>query len=185
MTEAEWLACDDPVLMLEFLRGAESDRKCTLFAVNCSSAAGYWYSDPEWVEVIDQRTDAVLAGTEPLHRLIGLFGAFEFRTPPTAAGWARTVALYGRQPVGQAAILRDILGPLPFRPVALDPACLTSTAVGLAEGVYADRTWDRLPILADALEDAGCTDADVLAHLRGPGPHARGCWPVDLVLGKS
>jgi hypothetical protein len=43
----------------------------------------------------------------------------------------------------------------------------------------------RLPILADALEDAGCTNADILDHLRGPGPHVRGCWPVDLILSKD
>jgi hypothetical protein len=55
----------------------------------------------------------------------------------------------------------------------------------LAEGIYADRAWDRLPVLADALEDAGCGDPAVLGHLRGPGPHARGCWVVDLVLGKG
>jgi hypothetical protein len=45
--------------------------------------------------------------------------------------------------------------------------------------------FDRLPVLADALEEAGCTNADILDHLRGPGPHARGCWAVDLLLGKS
>jgi hypothetical protein len=72
-----------------------------------------------------------------------------------------------------------------FRPVKLDPRWLTSTVAQLATGVYADRAFDRLPILADALQDAGCDDDHVLTHLRGPGPHARGCWVVDLVLGKS
>ena len=62
---------------------------------------------------------------------------------------------------------------------------LTSTVLGLARAIYADRAFDRLPILADALEDAGCDDADVLAHCRGDGPHVRGCWVVDLVLGKT
>ncbi|QEL16013.1 hypothetical protein [Limnoglobus roseus] len=73
----------------------------------------------------------------------------------------------------------------PFRPVAFSPAWRTSTAVGLAEGIYADRAFDRLLILADALQDAGCGDADILGHCRGTGPHVRGCWVVDLVLGKS
>ncbi len=80
--------------------------------------------------------------------------------------------------------LRDIFG-YPPRPVSADPAWLTSTAVALAEAIYADRAFDRLPILADALEDAGCDDADLLAHCRSGGPHVRGCWAVDLVLGKS
>ena len=67
----------------------------------------------------------------------------------------------------------------------LDPSWLTSTVIALAEGIYSDRAFDRLPILADALEDAGCDHADILAHCRGDGPHARGCWVVDLILGKE
>jgi hypothetical protein len=70
-------------------------------------------------------------------------------------------------------------------PVALDPGWRTEAVVGLATGIYADRAFDRLPVIADALEDAGCADAGVLGHCRGPGPHARGCWVVDLLLGKT
>jgi hypothetical protein len=84
----------------------------------------------------------------------------------------------------QTALLRDIFGN-PFRPVAVDPSWLTPTVVQLARGVYEDRAFDRLPILADAIHDAGCEDADILGHCRGPGPHARGCWVVDLLLGKE
>ena len=80
--------------------------------------------------------------------------------------------------------LREVVGN-PFRPVAFDPRWLTSTVVGLARGIYDERAFDRMPILADALEDAGCDDAHVLAHCRGDGPHVRGCWVVDLVLGKT
>ncbi|HET6574544.1 MAG TPA: hypothetical protein VFG68_13130 [Fimbriiglobus sp.] len=61
----------------------------------------------------------------------------------------------------------------------------TSTAVPLAQAIYDSRAFDRLPILADALEEAGCEDPGVLGHCRGPGPHMRGCWVVDLVLGKQ
>jgi hypothetical protein len=81
------------------------------------------------------------------------------------------------------AILRDIFGN-PFRPVSAEPSWLTSTVLQLAGGIYAGRAFDRLPILADALQDAGCDTTDILAHCRGPGPHVRGCWVVDLVLGK-
>jgi biotin carboxyl carrier protein len=80
--------------------------------------------------------------------------------------------------------LRDIFGN-PFRPITPDPSWLTSTVVSLAHGIYADRAFDRLPILADALQDAGCDNADVLDHCRSDGPHVRGCWVVDLVLGKQ
>jgi hypothetical protein len=84
----------------------------------------------------------------------------------------------------QCRLLREIFGN-PFRPVVADPRWLTSTVRGLASAIYAERAFDRLPILADALEDAGCDHADVLAHCRGDGPHVRGCWVVDLILGKT
>jgi hypothetical protein len=84
----------------------------------------------------------------------------------------------------QAKRLRDILGN-PFRPVALNSEWLTSDVVALAKGIYEERAFDRMPILADAMQDAGCDNEDVLSHCRGPGPHVRGCWVVDLILGKS
>jgi hypothetical protein len=81
-------------------------------------------------------------------------------------------------------LLRDIFGN-PFRPVALNPACRTSNVTALAQSIYDDRAFDRMPILADALEDAGCDNADILKHCRQPGEHVRGCWVVDLVLEKE
>lgn len=62
---------------------------------------------------------------------------------------------------------------------------LTPAALAIARSIHAERRWGDLPILADALEEAGCEDAGLLGHLRGPGPHARGCWALDLVLGKE
>ena len=84
----------------------------------------------------------------------------------------------------QGEYLSDIFGN-PFRPVVADPAWLTSTVRSLADAIYWDRAFDRLPILADALEEAGCVNADVLLHCREPAEHVRGCWVVDLVLGKA
>ena len=81
-------------------------------------------------------------------------------------------------------LLRDIFG-IPFRPVAFDPAWRTSTDVALAQQMYEARDFSLMPILGDALQDAGCDSADILAHCRRDGPHVRGCWVVDLVLGKS
>jgi hypothetical protein len=81
-------------------------------------------------------------------------------------------------------ILREIVGN-PFTLVTVDLACLTATVIALAQAIYEDRGFDRMPILADALEDSGCTNADILNHCRGPGPHSRGCWVVDLLLGKD
>jgi hypothetical protein len=79
---------------------------------------------------------------------------------------------------------REVFGN-PFRPLTLPPAWRTEAAVALAAGIYDERAFDRMPILADALEEAGCDDADVLTHCRGPGPHVRGCWVVDAILGKG
>jgi hypothetical protein len=87
----------------------------------------------------------------------------------------------------QAAYVRDIFVN-PFHPVALDRAWLAwrdGTIPKLAQGIYDDRAFDRLPILADALEEAGCTNADILRHCREPGEHVRGCWVLDLLLGKE
>jgi hypothetical protein len=84
----------------------------------------------------------------------------------------------------QVGILRDIIGN-PFRPVALDPAWRTPAVFHLAQALYDDRAFDQLPILADALEEAGCREQSVLDHLRSPGPHVRGCWALDLILGRA
>jgi hypothetical protein len=84
----------------------------------------------------------------------------------------------------QADLVRDIFGN-PFRPVAIDPSWLTATVVAMARGIYDDRAFDQLPILADALQDAGCEDANILDHCRRSGPHARGCWVIDLLTGRG
>jgi hypothetical protein len=81
-----------------------------------------------------------------------------------------------------AITVRDIFGN-PFRPVSFDPAWRTDTAVTLARGMYDSRDFTAMPILADALQDAGCEDEQVLHHCRdATAPHVRGCWVCDLVL---
>jgi hypothetical protein len=118
---------------------------------------------------------------------------------PKAADWSADAAKMGGMPGDereeQSRLLRDIFGPLPFRPVAVEDGWLAwndGTVRRLAEAVYENRslpggTLDnaRLAVLADALEEAGCGDAELLGHLRGPRPHVRGCWPLDLLLGKG
>jgi hypothetical protein len=84
----------------------------------------------------------------------------------------------------QAHLLRDSVGN-PFRPVTVDVSFVKGFVTAIANGVYDQRAFDGMPILADALEDAGCADPEILEHCRGPGPHVRGCWVVDLLLGKS
>lgn len=88
----------------------------------------------------------------------------------------------------QSLLLRDIFGSLLFRSLSLDPAWLAWqnwTLARMAQCIYDDRAFDSLPILADTLEEAGCTNADILNHCRQPRQHVRGCWLVDLILGKT
>jgi hypothetical protein len=82
------------------------------------------------------------------------------------------------------SLLKDIIGN-PYRPISLALEWRTDNALALAGLMYESRNFAAMPILADALQDAGCDNADVLDHCRGPGPHVRGCWAVDLVLGKA
>jgi hypothetical protein len=109
----------------------------------------------------------------------------DLRTTPSA---------FGVEVEAQTNLLRCIFGD-PFQPLTVSPAVLAwndATVVRLAQAAYEERhmpegTLDngRLAVLADALEEAGCTDQDILNHLRGPGPHVRGCWAVDLLLDKE
>jgi hypothetical protein len=101
----------------------------------------------------------------------------------------------GKESAAVSVLARCIFGPLSFRPVPIDAAWLTwngGTVRRLAEVAYKERelpagTLDagRLGVVADALEEAGCTNAEILSHLRGPGPHVRGCWALDLLLDRE
>jgi hypothetical protein len=84
----------------------------------------------------------------------------------------------------QCHLLRDIVGN-PFHPTTVADQPLARTTVEIAQQIYDERAFDRLPLLADALEEAGCQDTNILAHCRHPGPHVRGCWVVDSLLGKE
>jgi hypothetical protein len=112
-----------------------------------------------------------------------------------AGTWSNGDLRRAEEKKAQSLFLRDIFGPLPFFPPSPDPGWLSwhgSTIPKLARAIYDERALPsshldntRLAILADALEDAGCTDPDLLGHCRSPGPHVRGCWVVDLLLGKD
>jgi hypothetical protein len=101
-------------------------------------------------------------------------------------GLADVARCYSRQ-AWLSDLLRDIFGnPFNTRGMDLDwLSCNQGSVRQLAQVVYGERLWEDLPVLADALEEAGCDNADILGHLRGPGPHVRGCWAVDLLLDKE
>ena len=110
------------------------------------------------------------------------------RAARAAAGYAargQAKAAKATEAAAQLVLLRDVFGN-PFRPVAFEPAWRTSDVLLLATGIYDEQAFDRMPILADALQDAGCTADELLNHLREPrATHIRGCWALDLVLGKE
>ena len=85
----------------------------------------------------------------------------------------------------QIGLARDVFGN-PFRPLTFSPSWRTDTAVTLARTMYESREFSAMPILADALQDAGCDNDDILSHCRDPKQvHVRGCWVVDFVLEKK
>jgi hypothetical protein len=208
VTEAEWLGCTDPDAMLEYLRGKATERKLRLFA--CACCRRIWHLLPDEasrraVEVAERYADGQVTEEqlEEAGKRAGWAAAWaahgdaaeaaawatsteqeEDWTKITAerAGFAETQDATKRQ--FQSDLLRDMFGD-PFRPVALDPSLLKPSVVKLARTLYEKRTFDCLPILVDALEEAGCSNQDILAHCRSGGEHVRGCWVVDALLGKE
>jgi hypothetical protein len=209
MTEEEWLASADPKPMLEYLWGKASDRKLRLFA--CACCRRIWQllthqRSRKAVEVAEQYAGG-LASMNDLNAVcdyawdfVGWGGAS--LTPADIAAACTAEAMSGAVAardiltcravlVGPCDLLCDIIGN-PFRPVTVSPVCRTTQVAALAQAAYEERALPSgeldtalLAVLADALEDAGCDHADLLGHLRGPGPHVRGCWAVDLLLGKE
>jgi hypothetical protein len=176
MTEQEWLACADPMPMLEFLRGKASERKLRLFAVACCRQRLRPNLDDGWWSVM-------VAEHYAERRTTKAATTHDFCPSPSL-----TLSLTHSLVVG---LLHEIIGN-PFRPVNVERAWLTPTVTSLAATAYEERSLpsgeldpSHLAVLADALEDAGCQDADILGHLRSPGPHVRGCWALDAILGRQ
>jgi hypothetical protein len=189
MTEMEWQSCTDPVPMLAFLRGKASDRKLRLFRPGCLRLTpGRLYprnSSTMHVEAIEKHADGHASAAElalPFVRRV-------LEMDP----WDEVQQYsHGELPeeiqTRHAKVLRDLFGPLPFRPIIVAPFWLTwndGTVPKVARRMYDKRKFDAMPTLAAALESAGCTNGDILRHCREPGEHVRGCWVVDLLLGKS
>jgi hypothetical protein len=134
---------------------------------------GYWavkYLGRSYYK-IDAFTCAITVAVRVTQRLVNA------HDPETGEPIQKTL-----RELSKPSLLRCMFGN-PFRPIRVARAWMTQTVVSLAQAIYQERAFDRMPILADALEDACCTDRAILDHLRGPGPHVRGCFALDLVLG--
>jgi hypothetical protein len=149
-------------------------------------------------DAVDQSTaEAVLGLRDGLDFTQVLDGAYEAAgAVAVSEAWAEILERGGRysheevtrasqeaEERAQTGLLRCIFGN-PFRPITLQVAWRTSAVMALARAVHDERRFQDMRILADALEEVGCTDAEILRHLRGPGPHVLGCWALDRVLGR-
>lgn len=195
MTEAEWLVCDNPTQMVRSLQGRGGSRRPRLW----TCAFFRWYrSDVGMLMRAVHLAEAWADGEEPtsLNDLSGFFVTDRVawraadRTVRLVESWEES-AQRQHAFAFQLKSLYCIFGN-PFRPVSLDRFWLTPTLTSLATAAYEERILPsgeldpaRLAVLSDALEEAGCDDADILSHLRSPGPHVRGCWALDLVLSKA
>ena len=110
-----------------------------------------------------------------------------------AAAYVSAAAVTGQDTLSDSReavcdLLREILGPLPFHPITCDPIWLSwhdGLVLSMAQRMYDSRDFSDMPVLADALEEAGCEDQDILGHCRSGGEHVRGCWVIDALLGKK
>lgn len=203
MTEGEWHVCRDPVTMLDFLRtrGTPSPRKLRLFAVACSRRSWDHLDDlgRAAVELAEQYADD-LTGSEELRA-----ARLACKNASDNAAWyaaasspvvaARNAALSAQagldpavEPGVQADLLRCIFGTPSQSVLAINPGWVAwndKQLQSVAQAIYQERAFDQYLALARLLEQAGCADVELLGHLRGGGPHARGCWCLDRLLHKT
>jgi hypothetical protein len=214
MTEAEWLSAPYDEDVLQFLRLGRktTPRKIRLFCCGLVRREIEWLRHP-WGQELLSLAERFADGRAPkvemgrVHRYVLrriMQGALPETTEeerrinnatkmalgaacPDVWSAASTFVMVPECRAGEDEFLRDVVGN-PFQPMAVNAAWLAWNDRGIqkiAQHIYNDHAFDSLPVLADALEEAGCTDAAILAHCREPGPHVRGCWVVDALLGKS
>lgn len=247
MDEQRWLSCDDPALMLDphqWVAGPwpnplTSPRKLSLFVAAVERA---WWGRSETavpanalsLTLMEALAEGEIGPHSPAARRIAFSYDMPLGDPSACALECVRIHNSDGDPARWAALLRDIMGN-PFRPVAIAPSWRTSDVLRIAEAIYRDRAWPDCGVLADALEEAGCADAEcetcevaiqgekgratlkmagltttlggaskksylpgclrcggtgrvpnpLLAHLRSPGPHARGCHVVDALTGRG
>jgi hypothetical protein len=205
MTEEGWQRGDEPLSMLESVYGRGMlNRKRRLFLCGCCRVL--WASESvthaDVISIAESCADDLdapkarreanramaAADWSESGSLFRLLHAATLHDSSHAKTYNAILGLTAESPhLAQRAseLIRDIFGN-PFRPVAFLPEWRTSTAVALATAMYESRDFGPMPVLADSLEEAGCDHPDVLAHCRDAnGVHVRGCWVIDLVLGKT
>ena len=200
MTEAQWRACVDPDRLIDYHRMKKAPRRLRLMACGCVRLVVTGDAPAlvgQVLDVVEGYADGTASRAEFLEARKTVRNAIRGDTKAPAVlalrnltddqmeGMTLTISnIRTRIRARGCGVIRCVFGN-PFRPVAFSPSWCTSTAVALAQQMYESRDFSAMPILADALQDAGCDSADVLDHCRDNSPHVRGCWVVDLVLGKQ
>ncbi len=198
MTEAEWATCRDPRRMLDYHRMKKYPRRFRLLAAACVRQVVPAGAPPlvgDVLDVVERFADGAVTRAEFLTARRAIRKAIKDKTPGARAlanltddameGVSVTIENVRTRSNGaaQCGLIRCVF---PLRPVTVDPAWRTDTVVSLASQMYDTRDFSAMPILADALQDAGCNSADILDHCREANQvHVRGCWVVDQVLGKD
>jgi hypothetical protein len=210
MIEQKWLTTDDYTEMMRFLGERMSKRKRLLFG--CATARLVWHRlrkrcNRQAIEITERHADDLATRKEMAAayqnlkwepamwsewHIVALTDGLPYRDPSAEEMARLQTTTEERLPLATrtmqwADALRDLVHN-PFRPLRFDPAWRTTNdraVLHLAQTIYDERRWEDLPLLADALEDAGCNESEVLVHCRQPGSHFRGCWLVDLVLGRT
>jgi hypothetical protein len=212
MTKADWASCDDPQAMLTFLEGTGrlTERKARLLAAAACRHIPDVMASQGWqwaVEAAEGLVEGLPAHPRPgnWRRLLADLAGAVTASPlalllDDLCQWPVDLVPIHAEPRRreQADLVRCIFGPLPFRTPRLDPCWLTPLVLSLATAAYEERVapdpsrpgWlvldpVRLLVLADALEEAGCDEQEILEHLRVSGEHVRGWWCVDLLLAKE
>jgi hypothetical protein len=207
MDEAKWLSCTSWTAaterMLDVVKAAATTRKMMLLAANWVRELDTSYVGPnakDMANSIEQVADHEIDAMESPYFLNAWFDwavampldefGYQFATLLDTQQFAirgqrqQAIQTFESRESRLTDYVREQFGN-PFRPVTFSPVWRTSTAVALARHMYESRDFSAMPILADALQDAGCANEDILNHCHGGGPHVRGCWVIDLVLEKE
>jgi len=178
--------------MLLSLAGRARERELRLFNAACCRRIGNTLSggSRHAIGLIERFVDGEVGAEKAIaawHTEIAAFAAWNPSVANiafVAANAARVATDPTAERLAQCALLRDLFDPL-YWPRTIDPLWRTPLVLSMGRSIYDEHSFGDLPILADALEEAGCENADLLSHLRGRGPHARGCWALALVLGRE
>jgi hypothetical protein len=200
MTERQWLSSRNPLQLLDHV-GATIDARET-FLLSAACFRRHWDRLPnagrDWTLLADsaaeggatrQDLDDAFDSLEEALNEFGPPGEFVALLDIAYGMWeSNYLGLKGgtawrAERAAQAALVREVFGN-PFRPVVCQPRWRTETVLALARAADAG-VFEAMPVLADALEEAGCNDSELLNHCRGMVSHVRGCWAVELLLGES